>query len=223
MSLWNVICLTQGRNEGVVKLLVTLAIQAEVCQVAKYRLIKRPCIPPGSQERTNLTFYVLNQVQLLPHSCSFHILCDSALQGHSHPSEASESIAQSISRRSPSCVSSAVTFMGTLQCPLAACTRFFIQWTRFLNQSYLPSRLIFIKRLCCTSLCQECMWVGVAQSVQRLAASWTVRGSNLFWGENFRSRSDRFYGQLSLLYSVNRLFPGVKRLGPGLIPTQRRG
>jgi hypothetical protein len=31
MSLWNVICLTQGRNEGVVKLLVTLAIQAEVC------------------------------------------------------------------------------------------------------------------------------------------------------------------------------------------------
>ena len=124
-------------NEGVVKLLVTPAMQAEVCYVVKYRLIKRPCTLPGSQERTNLTFYVLNQVQLLPHSCSFHILCDSALQGHSHPSDASESIAQSLSRRSPSCVFSAVTFMSTIQCPLAACTRFFVQWTILLSQPYL--------------------------------------------------------------------------------------
>ena len=157
MSLWNVICLSQGRIQlwakmKVLKLLVTPAIQAEVCYVLKYRLTKRPCTLPGSQERTNLTFYVLNQVQLLPHSCSFHILCDSALQGHSHPSEASESIAQSLSRRSLSCVFSAVTFMRTLQCPLAACTRFFNQWTIFLSQPYL-TRLIFVKRLCCNSLC----------------------------------------------------------------------
>jgi hypothetical protein len=124
-------------NEDVVKLLVTPSIQVEVCYVIKYRLIKRPCTLPGSQERTNLTFYVLNQVQLLLHSCSFHILCDSALQGHSDPSEASESIAQSLSPRYPSCVFSAVTFMSTFQCPLAACTKFFIQWTIFLSQPYL--------------------------------------------------------------------------------------
>ena len=124
-------------NEDVVKLLVTPATQGEVCYVVQYRLIERPFTVPVSQERTNLTFYVLNQVQLLPHSCSFHILCDLPLQGHNHPSEASESIEQSLSRRSPSCVFSTVPFMGTLECPLAACTRFFIHWTIFLSQPYL--------------------------------------------------------------------------------------
>lgn len=53
-------------NEDVVKLLFTPATQGEVCYVVQYRLIERPFIPPVSQERTNPTFYVLNQVQLLP-------------------------------------------------------------------------------------------------------------------------------------------------------------
>jgi len=62
--------------EDVLKLLVTPATQGEVWYVVQYRLIERSFTLPVSQERTNLTFYVLNQVQLLPHSCSFHILWD---------------------------------------------------------------------------------------------------------------------------------------------------
>jgi hypothetical protein len=58
------------------------------------------------------------------------------------------------------------------------------------------------------------MWVGIAQSVQRLATGWTVRGSNPGeWAEVFRSRPDRPWGPPSLVY--NGSFPGVKRLGRG--------
>ena len=44
-------------------------------------------------------------------------------------------------------------------------------------------------------------WAGMAQSVQRLATHWTVRGSNPGGGEIFRTRSDRHWGPPSLLYS----------------------
>ena len=64
---------------------------------SKYRLIKRPCTVPCSHERTNSTFYALNQVQLRHHSCSFHKLSD-CITRPSHRSKALESIARSLSR-----------------------------------------------------------------------------------------------------------------------------
>jgi hypothetical protein len=53
----------------------------------------------------------------------------------------------------------------------------------------------------------------VAQSVQRLTISWTVRGSNPDGGEIFRTRPDRRWGPPSLLYSGYRVFPGGKAAG----------
>jgi len=48
----------------------------------------------------------------------------------------------------------------------------------------------------------------IAQSVQRLATGWTVRGSNPGGGEIFRTCPDRPRGPPSLLYNENRVFPG---------------
>jgi hypothetical protein len=57
----------------------------------------------------------------------------------------------------------------------------------------------------------------IAQSVQRLATSWTVRGSNPGGGEIFRTRPNRSWGPPSLLYNGYRVsFPGLKRPGHGV-------
>ena len=53
----------------------------------------------------------------------------------------------------------------------------------------------------------------IAQSVQRLATDWTVRGSNPGGGEIFRTRPDRPWGPSSLLYNGYRFFPGGKAVG----------
>jgi len=50
----------------------------------------------------------------------------------------------------------------------------------------------------------------VAQSVQRLATGWTVRGSNPGGGEIFRTCPDRLWGSPSLLYNGYRVFLGGK-------------
>ena len=50
----------------------------------------------------------------------------------------------------------------------------------------------------------------VAQSVQRLATGWTVRGSNPGRGEIFRTCPDRHWGPPSLLYNGYRVFSGGK-------------
>ena len=52
-----------------------------------------------------------------------------------------------------------------------------------------------------------------SQSVQRLATSWTFRGSNPGGGENFRTRPDRPWGPPSRLYNGYRVFPGGKAAG----------
>ena len=54
---------------------------------------------------------------------------------------------------------------------------------------------------------------GIAQSVKRLATSWTVRGSNPGGGENFRARPERPSDPPRLLYSGYRVFPGGKATG----------
>ena len=55
----------------------------------------------------------------------------------------------------------------------------------------------------------------IAQSVQRLATGWAVRGSNPGGGEIFRIRPDRPWGPPSLLHIGYRVFPRVKRPGRG--------
>ena len=50
----------------------------------------------------------------------------------------------------------------------------------------------------------------LAQSVQRVATGWTVRGSNPGGGEIFRTCPDRPWGPPSLLYNGYRVFPGGK-------------
>ena len=54
---------------------------------------------------------------------------------------------------------------------------------------------------------------GIAQSVQRLATGWKVRGSNRVGGEIFRTRPDQPWGPSSLLYNGYRVFPGGKAAG----------
>ena len=57
---------------------------------------------------------------------------------------------------------------------------------------------------------------GIAQSVQRLAMGWTVRGSYPGGGEIFRTRPEWSYGTPSLLYNGYRVFPGGKAAGAGV-------
>jgi hypothetical protein len=56
-------------------------------------------------------------------------------------------------------------------------------------------------------------WAGIAQSVQRLATSWTVRGSNPGEGEIFSTRSDRPWDLPSLLHNGYLVIPGGKAAG----------
>jgi len=61
------------------------------------------------------------------------------------------------------------------------------------------------------------MAAGTAQSAQRLATGWTVRGSNPGGGETYRIRPDRLWCPPSLLYNGYRVFPGGKvRPGRGV-------
>ena len=53
-------------------------------------------------------------------------------------------------------------------------------------------------------------WPAIAQSSQRLATGWTVRGSNPGGGEIFCTCPDRPCGPPSLLYNGYRVFPGGK-------------
>ena len=61
------------------------------------------------------------------------------------------------------------------------------------------------------------IWAGIAETYQRIAMSWTVRGSNAGGGETFRTRPDRPRGPPSLLYSTPQVsIPGVKWTGRGV-------
>jgi hypothetical protein len=57
------------------------------------------------------------------------------------------------------------------------------------------------------------MWTGIAQTVERLATGWTVRGSNACGIEIFWTRSDRCWGPPLLLYNGYRIFPGGNAAG----------
>ena len=54
-------------------------------------------------------------------------------------------------------------------------------------------------------------WAAIAQSVQRLATGWTVRGSNPGGGEIFRTCPYRPWVPPSLLCNGYRVFPGGKK------------
>ena len=58
-----------------------------------------------------------------------------------------------------------------------------------------------------------CKAAAIAQSVQRLAAGWTVLRSNPDGSEILRTRPDRPWGPPSLLYNVYRFFTGGKAAG----------
>jgi hypothetical protein len=53
-------------------------------------------------------------------------------------------------------------------------------------------------------------WAGIAQSPWLLAIGWTIRGSNPCGGKIFRTRPDRPYGPLSLLYNGHQVIPRSK-------------
>jgi hypothetical protein len=55
------------------------------------------------------------------------------------------------------------------------------------------------------SLVMKWGWAGIAQSVQRLATGWTVRGSNPGGGEIFHTHPNRLWGPPSPLYSRYRV------------------
>jgi len=66
-------------------------------------------------------------------------------------------------------------------------------------------------------LINYCYCAAIAQSVQRLATGWTVRGSNPGGGEVFRTHLDMPWGPPSLLYDGYRVsFPEVMRPGRGV-------
>ena len=80
----------------------------------------------------------------------------------------------------------------------------FICYRRYKPVSFLScSSFVFQNALSC--------YVGpVAQSVQRLATVWTVRGSNAGGDEIFRTSPHQPWGPPSLLYNGYRVFPGGK-------------
>jgi hypothetical protein len=57
---------------------------------------------------------------------------------------------------------------------------------------------------------------GIAQTVQRLATGWTVRGSNPGVGEIFRRRNTDPWAHPASCTMGKGSFPGVKRPGPGV-------
>jgi len=59
----------------------------------------------------------------------------------------------------------------------------------------------------------HCLWAGIAQSAERLAMGWTVRGLNLGGGEIFRTCPDRPLSPPTLLYNGYRVFPRGKAAG----------
>jgi hypothetical protein len=61
--------------------------------------------------------------------------------------------------------------------------------------------------------CRSPLGAGIAQSVQRLATGWTVRGLTPGGGKIFRTRPERPWDPPSLLYNGYRVFPGGKRPG----------
>jgi hypothetical protein len=64
--------------------------------------------------------------------------------------------------------------------------------------------------------CFEMQWAGIAQSVQRLVTSWTVRGSNP-GGARFSAPVHTGPGALPAYYTMCAgSLPGVKRPGRGV-------
>ena len=57
------------------------------------------------------------------------------------------------------------------------------------------------------------LWARIAQSIQRLATGWTVRGSNTGGGEIFRTRPDRPWGPSSTQYNGYQVLPAGKVAG----------
>ena len=55
--------------------------------------------------------------------------------------------------------------------------------------------------------------IKTAQSLQRLATGWTVRGSNAVGGEIFRTGPHRSWGPTSLLYNGHLVFARGKAAG----------
>jgi len=67
----------------------------------------------------------------------------------------------------------------------------------------------------CDTLVEQ--WAGIAQSAQRLATAWKVRGSNTDEGETFRTPSGPAVRPTQLLYNGYRVFTGGKvRPGRGV-------
>ena len=81
----------------------------------------------------------------------------------------------------------------------------------------MDSQCIFSKIEIGVVICQ--LWAGIAQSIQRLATGWTVRGSNPGGGKTLRPRPDRPWGPPSLIYNGYRVFPGGKATGTWLWPS----
>jgi hypothetical protein len=87
-----------------------------------------------------------------------------------------------------------------------------------INHLRIKSHSVYIYQLylCISALysisCFYCSCVSrVAQSVQRLATGWTVRGSNPGGGEIFYTCPDRPWGPPSLLCNWYRVFPGCRK------------
>jgi len=87
---------------------------------------------------------------------------------------------------------------------------------KLLISSLIPSKLSLIIRYILKTYvilkfyyfenCRFPLGTGLAQSVQRLATSWTVRGSIPVWGDIFRTLPDRPWGPSILPYNGYRVF-----------------
>jgi hypothetical protein len=82
--------------------------------------------------------------------------------------------------------------------------------------SAIPIGSNTFRPLCLISSPLEYVAAEKAQSVLRLATGWTFRVSNTGGGEIFRTRPDRPWAPLSLLYNGYQDFPEVKRPGRGV-------
>ena len=91
-----------------------------------------------------------------------------------------------------------------------------VSWKRQLQIYIFPTfGMALLNKL--TILLGLTLWrAGIAQSIQRLATGWTVRGSNPGVGKIFRARPGLPWSPSSPLYNGYRVsFPRVKRPGRG--------
>ena len=100
---------------------------------------------------------------------------------------------------------------------MCECVCLLAQVKKYLQEEADASNTHGVLKVSAHVLCSTIKWTGIAQSLQRFATGWTVRGSNPGGGEIFLASHGRSWDIPTLLYNGYRVsFPGLKLPGCGV-------